>query len=87
LTSGQFRHKDIALAEPHNVYRRAWRAWRVVELAETPLQESIERAAGTACGPQGGLHLTQPSRLAIDIIAGQGLLLLVGLTGFEPATT
>jgi transposase, IS5 family len=28
-----------------------------------PLHESIERAAGTACGPQGGLHLTQPSRL------------------------
>ena len=30
------------------------------QLAETPLHESIERAAGTACGPQGRLHLTQP---------------------------
>ena len=64
----------------------------MVELAETPLRGSIERAAGTAGGPQGRLRLTQPSRLDIDVIAGQDLLLLVGLTlvgltGFEPATT
>jgi len=52
----------------------------VVELAETPFHESIEHAASTACGPQGGLYLTQPSRLNLDVIAVQDPFHKVGLT-------